>query len=215
MSDDWRLRVHLHDDGAAHELTERLQAPELEHDLEQSFHDRVAVSLDGSEVFCYTGTRAQAERVDQVIRSLGEQNSWQLESELRHWHPTAEEWEDPDKPLPDSDAQRAAERQELMDSERAESLAQGYPEFEVRVELHRHRDTVHLAEKLRQEGLPNVHRWKYLFIGALDEDDANALAERLRAEVPSGSTVTVEASSSTVFDERPSNPFAILGGLGG
>jgi hypothetical protein len=215
MSDDWRLRVQLPDEGAARELTERLGAPELEHDLEQSFHDRVAVSLDGSEVFCYTGTRAQAERVDQAVRSLGEQNRWQLESELRHWHPTAEEWEDPDKPLPDTDAQRAAERQELMESERAESLAQGYPEFEVRVELHRHRDTVQLAEKLRQEGLPNVHRWKYLFIGALDEDDANALADRLRAEVPSGSTVTVEASSSTVFDERPSNPFAILGGLGG
>jgi hypothetical protein len=205
----------MHDERAARELTERLQAPELEHDLERSFHDRVAVSLDGSELFCYTGTRAQAERVDQVIRSLGEQNSWQLESELRHWHPTAEEWEDPDTPLPDTDALRAAERQELMGSERAESLAQGYPEFEVRVELHRHRDTVQLAEKLRQEGLPNVHRWKYLFIGALDEDDANALAERLRGEVPSGSTVTVEASSSTVFDERPSNPFAILGGLGG
>jgi hypothetical protein len=215
MSDDWRLRVEMPDERAARELTERLGAPELEHDLEESFHDRVAVSLDGSEVFCYTGTRAQAERVDQVIRSLGEQNSWQLKSELRHWHPTAEEWEDPDKPLPDSDAQRAAERQELMDSERAESLARGYPEFEVRVELHRHRDTVQLAEKLRQEGLPNAHRWKYLFIGALDEDDANALAQRLRAEVPSGSTVTVEASSNTIFDERPPNPFAILGGLGG
>jgi hypothetical protein len=215
MSDDWRLRVHLDDERAARELTERLGAPELEHDLEQSFHDRVAVSLDGSEVFCYTGTRAQAERVDQIIRSLGDQNSWQLESELRHWHPTAEEWEDPDTPLPDTDAQRAAERHELMDSERAESLARGYPEFEVRVELHRHRDTVQLAEKLRQEGLPNAHRWKYLFIGALDEDDANALAERLRAEVPSGSTVTVEASSNTIFDERPANPFAILGGLGG
>jgi hypothetical protein len=215
MSDDWRLRIDLHDKGHARELAERLQSPELEHDLDQAFHDRVAVSVDGPEVFLYAGSREQAERAESAVRRLASEHGWALESELKHWHPTAEEWEDPDKSLPDSDAARAAERRELMESEREESTAQGYPEFEVRVELQRHRDTMHLADQLREEGLPSVHRWKYLFIGALDEDTANALAERLRKEAPPDAAVTVEATSNVVVNERPSNPFAILGGLGG
>jgi hypothetical protein len=215
MSDDWRLRADLHDNGHARDLAERLQSPNLEHDLDQSFHDRVVVSLEESQVFCYAGTREQAERAEQAIRTVAANNGWSLDSELTHWHPTAEEWEDPDTPLPASDAERAAERGELMKQEREEALAQGHPEFEVRVQCQRHKDTVALAEKLREEGLPSVHRWKYLFIATLDEDTANALAQRLRAEAPAGSTVTVEATSDTVFDERPANPFAYFGGLGG
>ena len=62
MNDDWRLRIDLHENGLAHRLGELLGAEELEHDLERSFHDRVVVSVDGAEVFCYTGTRPQAER---------------------------------------------------------------------------------------------------------------------------------------------------------
>jgi hypothetical protein len=215
MNDDWRLRIELHDEGHARQLAQRLQSPELEHDLDQSFHDRVVVSLEGSEVFCYAGAREQAQRAEQAIRKLAGDNGWLLESELKHWHPTAEEWEDPDAPLPANEIERAAERAELMESEREEAAERGYPEFEVRVALERHRDTVRLAEQMREEGLPNVHRWKYLFIGALDEDTANALAERLRGEAPAGSTVTVEATSNAVFDERPANPFAFLGGLAG
>ena len=214
MSDDWRLRVNLHDRGHAHELSRRLESPELEHDLERSYHDRVVVSQDGPEVFCYAGTREQAQRAQQVVHSLADAADWQLDTELSHWHPTAEAWEEPDKPLPASDAERAAEHRELVERERAESLAQGYPEFEVRVQCEAHHDALQLAERLRREGLPSVHRWRYLVIGALDEDTARALAARLRAEVPAGSTVTVEGNPRAILDETP-NPFAVLGGLGG
>ena len=61
MNDDWRLHIDLHDHGFAHRLGETLQAEELEHDLERSFHDKVVVSVDGTDVFCYAGSRAQAE----------------------------------------------------------------------------------------------------------------------------------------------------------
>jgi len=215
MNDDWRLRIDLHEDGFAHQLSERLTAGELEHDLERSFSDRVVVSVEGSEVFCYAGTRAQAERAEQLIRQLADQHRWGIETELRHWHPAAEEWEDPDEPLPADAAQEADEHQERVAEERRESTEEGYPEFEVRVHCAGRAEAGALAEKLAAEGIPNVHRWSYVLVGATDEDSAKALAERLRAEAPAGSTVTAELNERFVYDNRPWSPFALLGGLGG
>ena len=60
-----------------------------------------------------------------------------------------------------------------------------------------------------------MRRWKYLVVGAADEDSAKALAARLEAEAPAGSKVTAEGSGKVAWAERPANPFAIFGGLGG
>ncbi len=213
MSDDWRVRVSLRELGHAERLSERLSATELEHDLEHEFKHRIGVSRDGDEVFCYADTREQAERVQQLIQTLAAQHHWELTTELRRWHPTAEQWEDPDRPLPAAGDQ--AEHAELIASEREEAEVQGYPDFEVRVQCHSHRDAVELAERLRGEGLEVVRRWKYLLIGAEDEDSARELAERLRTEVPAGATVTAEGSGQAVLGQTRGNPFAWLGGLGG
>jgi hypothetical protein len=210
MSDDWRLRIDLHDQEHGGALSDRLTASRLEHDLETSFQDRVTVSRDGSEVFCYTGTREQAEKAEQLIRSLADEHGWELDTELTHWHPTEEEWEDPDK-APDG----AAEHRALIAKERQEAEQRGYPEFEVRVEFPSHRDAVRFAEKLGEEGNPSVRRWRYLMIGAVDEDSANALAERVRREAPAGAVVSVEGTLQAVAAEQPSNPFAVFGGLAG
>ena len=211
MSDDWRLRVGLHEGGRAHKLTERLEATELEHDLEASFHDRIAVSRDGEELFCYAGSREQAERAETLIRSLAAEHGWHLDSELKRWHESAEEWEDPDAPTVPDDVEHA----ELIDRERREAQARGYPEFEVRVQFHSHREASEFAEKLRQEGVPSVQRWKYLMIGAPDQDSADVLAERIRNQAPPGSTVLAEGTQKAAYDERPASPFAFLGGLAG
>jgi hypothetical protein len=74
---------------------------------------------------------------------------------------------------------------------------------------------VRFAEQLQGEGLPAVHRWKYLLVGATDEDMAKALAERIRAEAPPESRVNVEGTWAAAYAERPRNPFAVFGGLGG
>jgi hypothetical protein len=215
MSDDWRLRVDLHEGGFAHALTERLEASELEHELETSFEDRVVVSRDGGDVFAYAGTRQQAEQAEKLIRSLAAENGWHLEAVLERWHPTAEQWEDADAPLPDSDAERAEERAELMEDERQEAEQRGYPEYEVRVELPSHDDAVRFADRLRSEGLASVRRSNYVLVGAADEDSANSLADRLRGEAPAGSTVTAQGTLEAAYADRPPNPFAVLGGLGG
>jgi hypothetical protein len=215
MNDDWRLQVNLGDESHAQELTERLGDQQLQHDLSEAFHDRVIVSHDGATVFLYAGSREQAERARDAIDADARQHGWQLEVDFRHWHPSAEEWEDPGKPLPENDAAKLAEREELMAREREETVKRGYPEYEVRVDLPSYHDAVGLAEQLRKEGLPAVHRWRYLLVGATDEDSATALAERIRKEAPANSRVKVEGTWAAVYGGGPLNPFAVLGGLGG
>src|SRR5579862_9551968 len=103
MSDDWRLRVGLVDEGAARALTERLDAERLSEDVSTAFGDQLIVSGDGSNVLVYAGERTQADLAANTIRTIAAQHGWEVELELKRWHPEAEEWEDADKPLPTSD----------------------------------------------------------------------------------------------------------------
>jgi hypothetical protein len=216
MGDDWRLQVGVFEDGRARALTERLEAEKLGEDIETSFGDRLVVSVDGPTVFVYAGDREQAESAATTIRSVAAQNDWDVELELKRWHPTAEEWEDPEEPLPQTPAERSAEHAKLVEKEREETAERGYAEYEVRIQCPSHHDTVALAQRLREEGMPVLRRWRYLLVGAPDEDAANALAERLRGEAPRGSTVTAEPSMRAAYDDDPARgSFAIFGGLGG
>jgi hypothetical protein len=215
MSDDWRLRIDVHEQSRARRLLQHVDATELEHRLETAFQDRVIVSSEESTVFFYAGEREQAERARDVAHRFAEEQGWDVHLELRHWHPAVEAWEDPDEPLPSADAERAAEHAELIADERRQTVEQGYPEFEVRVECASRADAARLAETLRAEGLPNVQRFKYVIVGALDEDSANQLARRIQAEAPQGTVVSAEGTLAAVLTEGgASNPFAVFGGLG-
>jgi hypothetical protein len=215
MNDDWRVRIDVHDEGRARSLSEHLDADELEHDLLQSFHDRVAVSVDGPMLFCYAGTREQAERVADLVRRLAAEHDMTADVQIAHWHPVSEEWESPDEPTPADAASTEGEREERVEDEREESAEQGYPDFEVRVQCRSRHDASELSHRLDSEDIPHVRRSHYLLVGATDEDSANALADRLRGEAPAGSEVVVEYNRRMIYDDRPWNPFTLLGGLGG
>ncbi|HXV05906.1 MAG TPA: hypothetical protein VFP23_08410 [Solirubrobacterales bacterium] len=213
MNDDWRLQIDLHEKDRARTLIERLDAQRLQHDLSRAFHDRVIVTRDEARVFLYAGTREQAERARGVVEAEAREHGWTLTVDFRHWHPTSEEWEDPDKPLPENDDARLAEHEALMAREREEAAKRGYPEFEVRVDLPSRHDAIRFAERLRGEGLPVVHRWRFVLVGATDEDSAKALAERIRSEAPAAGRLHVEGTWKVAYAEQPPNPFAVLGGL--
>lgn len=213
MNDEWRLQIDA--GGAGDEMVERLSSRQLEHDLGATFGDTVIVSRDGDTVFLYAGSRDQADRAAALVSGLAERHGWTLATELSRWHPEAEEWKGADEPLPADQAGRRAEHEEAIAGERAEVGASGEPQFEVRVDLGSHGDAAHFAKRLEGEGLPVVRRWRYLVVGAEDEDAAKALAQRLRGEAPAGSEVQVEGSGQVAWEERPPNPFAIFGGLGG
>jgi hypothetical protein len=215
MNDDWRVQIDAAEEGQALLLIEGLEAGGDGHDLGDGFDDRVIVSRDGARIFLYAGSRGQVERARDHVAKLAAKNGWDIDADLRHWHHEAEQWEGPDVPLPDGDAQRLAEHEELVAAERKAVQEGAPPQWEVRVDLPSHGDAVRFEDLLRAEEVPAVRRWKYLVVGAADEDTARQLATRLEGEAPPGSTVTVEGSAEVVYDERPPNPFAIFGGLGG
>jgi hypothetical protein len=210
MNDDWRLQVELDDPDSVDPLVERLEARELEHDLEEAFHDRVIVSRNSDLLFLYTGTREQAERARTLLEALDLEHGWKLTIDLKRWHPAAEEWRDPEEALPDDEA----ERKRLMAAERRQAEEAGRFEFEVRIDLPSRHEAVRLAERLEDEGLPVARRWSFVLVGAYDEDEAKTLAERLRGEAPTGSRVAAEGTWGVAYAERPANPFAVFGGLG-
>jgi hypothetical protein len=211
-SDDWRVRARLHGHGLARAITERLDAADLEHNLEEAFEDKVIVSVDGAELFAYTGSREQADAVVKLISEVAADHEPDLT--LERWHPTAQSWEDADEPLPSNDEEQRAERAERLQRERAEAAAQGYPDYEVRVACASRQEAEELADRLSDAGLRSVRRDRYLLLGAADEDAAAALAEQVRG-IAGSAAVSVEASGRAIEDGLPPNPFAILGGLGG
>jgi hypothetical protein len=219
MPEDWRIHVRLEAESRADELMARLNARNLVHDLRESFHERVIVSRDGAMVFCYANSRQQVEAAARAIESISSEHGWQLQTAVERWHPSAERWQPPDEQLAGTGAQNSREHQELIESERAESREQGFPMFEVRVTCESRQAAESLAQQLASERIPIVHRWQFVLVGAADEDSANSIAARVRAEAPPGTTVTVEGSIQEITQDAPYatpfSPFAVFGGLGG
>jgi hypothetical protein len=213
MNDDWRLQIDFREDGVVDELKDRLDAADLEHDLSEAFHDRVIVSRNGTTIFLYAGDREQAEKARALVERLAREDDEEIEIDFRRWHPLSLEWEPADQPLPE-DAARAAEHQERIAKERQETEEQGYPRYEVQIEMPSWEEADSLADRLRAEGLPTMRRWRVVLVGAADEDAAEGLAQRIRGEVPAGSKVAVAGTLQEAEDDVP-RPFAFLGGLAG
>jgi hypothetical protein len=212
MNDDWRLQVDFRDDGALDAMQDLLDAQELEHDLSEAFRDRVIVSRNDARLFLYAGDREQAERAQALVERLAEEDEEEITIDFRRWHPVAEEWLPAEVPMPDTPAEERAERQIAIERELKETEERGYPEFEVRIDLPSRAEAGRFAERLRAEGLPVVHRWKFVLAGAIDEEHAKELAERIRGEAPPGSKVVAQGSWAGAYD-KVNGPFAFLGGL--
>lgn len=189
--DDWRLRIELKEAGS-NGLLERLglvnsDAQELAHELKDR---RLAVTEDDGTVFVYgsvPGALGQARTViEHELSELGAQAETIL---LEHWLADEERWDD-DGPTPDIDA---------------ETLAEGYAPWEVRVSLADHHGARELADQLESEGFGVVRRWRHVIAGCASQEDANALAARIHG--------SVEPGGQLVWETAPENPFAIFGGL--
>ncbi|MEX0817334.1 MAG: hypothetical protein WD027_07795 [Gaiellales bacterium] len=214
MADDWRVTVDFDDEADGTDLVEWLQAARFEAAERGRFGDRVIVSRDGARVYLYADSDERARealiRVEERLAEAGRA----ARLSLAHWHPVSQEWEDAEVPLPQTEAEVDAEEDVRQAREAAESLERGYAAWEVRVELSSPEETARLAERLESEGIPVVRRHRYLLAGAANEDEADALADRLRSESPSA-RIEVEPGGASVWEVMPQNPFAIFGGLGG
>jgi hypothetical protein len=186
------VTISLADPAHAERVERSFSEREVEEDVHRRLARNVAVGSGDAQIFLYAGTELAAREAERVARDVLAQHGIEAEFALHRWHPIEEEWESPDVAMPQTEAQRQAEHQRLEDAETAESLATGTAQWQVRTSLPSHREAVALAAKLHNEGQTAVRRWKFLVVGANNEDDAKALAERIKAEAPPGATIRAE-----------------------
>jgi hypothetical protein len=214
MADDWRLTVDFDDEGDGTQLVERLSARRFESDERDRLGGRVVVTRDGPRVFFYADSEECAREAERVATERLAEEGLEARVAFERWHPVEQAWKDAGIPLPRTEEEVEAEHDRQQEREAAESEASGVAEWEVRVSLPSHEATDELADLLEGEGFPIVKRATFLLVGAANRDEADALAERLRAEAPAGANVEVEPGGGLVWEVTPQNPFAIFGGLG-
>jgi len=214
MHDDFRIRVELPRE-RTHELLGALEAHERDGRAGVPSPEHVAVSHEDGHVFLYADSDEEAVRARVVVEAVLSEKGIAGQVSAWRWHAEEERWEDASLPLPSTAAEHAAEHAHLEELETEESEQAGYPEWEVRITLPTHHDARAFAERLAAEGIPVQRHWRHLTLGTRDEDEARALAERLRKEAPQGSSLEVEGGAwdAWVAVNAPARPFAIFGGL--
>jgi hypothetical protein len=193
-SNDWRVTISLADPSLLEQAQQSFSGHEVDQDVRRQLGRSIAVGAGDSQLFLYAGTELAARDAERVAREVLARQGIQAEFALHRWHPIEEDWETPDVAMPRTDAERQAEHQRLENAETAESLATGVAQWEARVEFPSHHEAVALADKLRSEGRTVIRRWRFLVVGANNEDDARELAEQIRREAPPDATVRAEHS---------------------
>ena len=201
MADDWRVTVTFRDEADVQQAVRSVREHEVEDDVRSRLGDRVAMSVDGPAVFLYAGTEDTAREADRVVREVLALRQLTAGTTIDRWHPVAQEWRDASAPMLEDDNALAAERRSRLDTETEQSRSTGLAAWQVRVALPSHREAVELAGRLRAAGRPVIRRWKYLILGAGNEDEAIALAEMIRQAAPALAPIRIEASPSV--DTRP------------
>jgi hypothetical protein len=194
MSDNWRIRVELPEEGYVSSLLDRLgldlgsdEAKRLAKELEGH---RLAVSRDDDVVFVYAESQGQAEQARRLVDAELADDGIDGQAQVERWLPEEERWS-------------GEPPQETWEQE---ELRRGYAPWEVRVELDSHEEADQLADSLEQEGFDVVRRWRYLIVGTETEEQARELARRVHGEA--------EPGGEAVWEVAPQNPFALFGGLG-
>jgi hypothetical protein len=193
-STDWRVTISLPGQAHVEQARRSLSTKEVEQDVRRRLGRNIVVGSGDSQIFLYAGTELAAAEAERAAREVLGQLGIEAEFAVHRWHPIEEEWQSPDVAMPRTEAERQAEHQRLEDAETAESQAAGVAQWQARAELRSHREAVALAAKLQDEGYPVVRRWKFLIVGANNESDARALADRIKQEAPPDALVSAEPS---------------------
>ncbi len=207
MAEDFRVEVELDDEAHGYPLRERLRAVNLDDEVREQLGRNVVVTRDGSRMFAYTTTEAQAREAERVISGLVADEGLSAELAVTRWHPVAEEWRDASLPLPNTAEEEELEYEEREAAERREAAEEGEFDWHVVADLSSRESARDLQRKLFDEGLHATRRWRYVTVGAVTEERAEELAERLRAELGDSGDVWIEAH----LDDDAFRPFQFIG----
>jgi hypothetical protein len=193
VADDWRVKVTFKDEAHVRRTAELLHEHQVTEEARRRLGHRIAVSHDRGELFLYVGSEDAAREAELVVRDVLARHQMDAGFTVSRWHPAEEEWEDAGAPLPETAGRRHAEHERLIAEETRDSLACGYALWEVRVDMPAHREAVELAARLEAEGYQVIRRWKFLALGADNEDAANDLAKAVQRDAPADAIVQTEA----------------------
>jgi ligand-binding SRPBCC domain-containing protein len=210
MSDDFRVRVDVRETEHVRRLARGLHEHEVEHDLTERLRHRLPVTASGTSVFVYAGDEPAAAHAAGIVRDVLADHGLEGDVSLARWHPAEEAWEPVDVPLPATREALAAEHAKVEAREAQASAALG-AQWEVRIDAASHREAEEMALRLDAQGLAPLRRWTHVFVAVATDDEARALADRLRAELPEATAVIAEGTAADAW--RATHPFAILGGI--
>jgi hypothetical protein len=192
MADDWRVMITFRDEAHVRRTAELLSEHRVTDEARRRLGNRIVVSEDGGELFLYAGSENAAREAEHLVRDILAQHQMGADVKVSRWHPAEERWEDAGALLPETAGQRNAEHERLIAEETKDSLACGYCLWEVRVDLLSHREAVELAARLRAEGHQVTRRWKFLALGANNEDVVSDLAKAVQLDAPADATIHTE-----------------------
>jgi nucleotide-binding universal stress UspA family protein len=202
--DDWRVEVELNDQEHGFSLGERLRSVDLDDDARERLGRRVIVTRDGSKLFLYTTTEAEANEAARVVQELAAADRLTAEIRTTQWHPVEEAWKDPSVPLPRSDEDRERE----LESREADQDATGDHDWYVHVHAPDRAAADELERRLRDRDFSVERRWRYLTIGAASEEQIEGIAATIREVLPQAK-VEVEPTRDV-----PATFFVRLGSFG-
>lgn len=149
------------------------------------------VTRDGQTVFLYADTEHEARAAEALVRRLAPA----AEVHVTRWHPIEEAWKDAALPLPATLEEEAAERAAHEAAEREEAALEGDVDWHVVCHLPSRGAAIDLERALAGEAVFVRRRWRYVVAGALTEERAEELCERVRREHPEAD-VRIEANLS-------------------
>jgi hypothetical protein len=202
--EDWRVEVELKDQEHGYSLGERLRALDLDDDARERLGRRVIVTRDGSKLFLYTTTEAEANEAARVVQELAAADRLTPEIHTTRWHPVEEAWEDASVPLPSSETERVRE----VERREAEAEATGDYDWYVHVRAPDRAAADELERRLKDRDFSVERRWRYLTIGAASEEQAEEITAAVRDDLPQAE-VEVEPTRDV-----PATLFVRLSSLG-
>jgi hypothetical protein len=166
------------------------------HTLRSRIGSGIEVSQTDRRAFLYMASALAAAQAEQVVHDVLAEHDAEADVRCDRWNPISKSW---------------TSHERLMNAERRKSAATGQAAWQVRVGPSSHGTLKALARHLDAEGFSVVRRWRYLFTGANCEDDAHALADRIRGYGSADMRMQVQR----VYDRPP--PVHVPGqrGLGG
>ena len=195
VNDEFRVEVELDDEEHGYSVGERLRALDLDDDTRERMGRSVMVTRDGSRLFLYAASGAQAREAERVVRSLIDADELTGKTSVTRWHPVEEVWKDASIPLPRTADEEEAEYAAREAAEAAEAESEKEYDWHVVIHLPGRDEAAELESRLEAEGISVARRWRYVVAGALTEERAEELADRLRGELPDAE-VTVEVNLS-------------------